>query len=632
MQLTGSYMVDDNKLPSSDITLQAVELEPVAPPMLAADGSLNWAPSATGSPTFTYNPLVNLYNYYKNRTNNLVSNLTLGYKVLPGLELKSSFGYNNMRTEDFSPLPEFAIRPDWRGTVQQRGAGYGSRNMESWIIEPQLSYKSNVAGGKLDVLAGGTLLHNNVTGGYTYATGFSSDAVLRNPMAGTTLTQYSYYIKEYKYSALFGRINYSWQDKYILDFTARRDGSSRFGSENLFHDFGSIGGAWIFTREQSAGRLLPFLSFGKLKVSYGTTGNDQIADYQFLSLYNNLYNYGAPYQNATAMEASGLSNPYLQWEETRKLQAGLALGFMQDRILLNATFNRNRSSNQLLSYTLPSFVGFEYITRNFPALVQNVSWEFTLNTMQIKGDEWSWSTSLNLTIPRNKVVSFPNLEQSSYANSLFIGKPLGAYKTYHFLGVDPATGEYRYADKKGDPTSSPQYPDDYTVLMNTQPDWYGGMENSLSYRGFHLDFIFQVVRQRGWLMRFNSGGIPAPGVFRKDQSNQPVYMLRRWQKPGDVTDVQAFHADAMYNNLTENAMGSDAGIGDASYIRLKNVSLSWQLPGPWQQKLHCSDASLYLHVQNLLTLTGYRGFDPENMSINNLPPLRICTVGVRAAF
>ncbi len=175
----------------------------------------------------------------------------------------------------------------------------------------------------------------------------------------------------YKYNALFARINYNLKNRYLLNVTSRRNGSNRFGSKNLFHTFGSIGAAWIFSEENLIKNIFPFLSFGKLRCSFGTTGNDQIADYQFLNLYSPVNGVSVPYQNSIGFIPTKINNPYLSWEETKKLQFGLDLGLFRDRIVINANYYRNRSSNQLLSYSLPIMTGFSGILRNFPALVQN---------------------------------------------------------------------------------------------------------------------------------------------------------------------------------------------------------------------------------------------------------------------
>ncbi len=187
--------------------------------------------------------------------------------------------------------------------------------------------------------------------------GIADDQVMGNMKAASNLFVINTLMSEYKYNGLFSRINYRWEDKYIINLSARRDGSSRFGAKNRFGNFGSIGAAWIFTEEKFIQGGLPYLHFGKIRASYGVTGNDQIDDYNYLSLYSP-FSTPVPYQNTTGFLPSNLSNPYLEWEKTKKFQIGIDLGFVGDKILFNATFSKNRSSNQIVGYSLPRMTGY----------------------------------------------------------------------------------------------------------------------------------------------------------------------------------------------------------------------------------------------------------------------------------
>lgn len=628
-QLSGNYMVDNNRLPSADMTSLAIRSEPVAPALYNADGSLNWAPNASGTSTW-FNPLVPMQNTYKNKTNNLVSNIMLSYSILAGLDIQISAGYTNIQTTTITPTPLTSNRPEDR-PYTPRSAIYGDRDLDSWIIEPQLSYSMRIGKGKLESLAGASIQQNRSMAETITGVGYNSDLVLEDVKSAAELTAASTSVK-YKYNALFGRLSYNWRDKYIINLTGRRDGSSRFGSINQFHNFGSAGLAWVFSQEAWLQRKPSLLSFGKLRVSYGTTGNDQITDYRFLSLYyTNSAGY-LPYQNSTGLAVGNLSNPYLQWEETRKWQLGIDLGFLNDRILLNATYALNRSSNQLLGYRLPSITGFDNISQNFPATVQNTSWEFQLNTSNIKRDAFSWRSSLNLTIPRNKLISFPDLATSSYATQLIIGQPLGITKIYHFVGVDPGTGLYQVVDSQGKPTSSPNNLTDRNNIVSTLPSFYGGVQNSIRYKGLELDFLFQFVKQIGPNILFNNGVLP-PGAFSSGYSNQPASVTARWRKPGDIAPIMRYSSSrSSLIPQVSIARNSDAGYSDASYIRLKNLSLSWQLPLKWQQKALLNNCKIYFQGQNLLTITKFKGIDPENRSITYLPPLRILTIGIQVGL
>lgn len=622
--LSGNYMIDNNHLPNRDLTSLSVKLSPVAPKLYNDDGSLNWQLNANGSSTWT-NPLSYTLENYQNKTTNLVSNALLTYSILPGLNASASLGYTNLQSNDISTSPLAAVAPDFRPS-RVAGAAYGNNNINSWIAEPQLNYKKTLGKyGMLDALLGASIQQSNSQGQVLTGSGFSSDLILTDIRSAADVTVSSTNHAVYRYNALFGRLNYNLSDKYIVNLTARRDGSSRFGSENRFHNFGSVAGAWIFSNEDFIRQNLSFFSFGKLRASFGTTGNDQIPDYLFLNLYKPVSS-DIPYGGSTGLQPDGLVNSYLQWEETKKLQLGIDLGFFKDRILMNANYFRNRSSNQLLPYVLPNVTGFATITRNFPATVQNSGWEIILNSINVKSSNFNWSSSLNITVPKNKLVSFPNFEESPYTTLLEIGQPLTIVKVFKSLGVDPATGAYQFLAKNGDVTSNPVHPGDQIAIINTAPKFYGGISNNVQFKGLELDFLLQFVKQTA--LDYSLGGV-RPGNLNFDQGNQPITVLQRWQKPGDITSIQRYSSDRRLASQFVSAQQSDAVYSDASYVRLKNVSLSYQLPSSFQNKFHLQNARIYLQGQNLLTFTRYKGLDPETKSSLSLPPLRILTLGLR---
>jgi TonB-linked SusC/RagA family outer membrane protein len=623
MQLTSNYLVDLNKLPKTDLTTVALQLVPDAPALHNSDGSLNWMPNSSGNSSW-YNPLAALYNTYQNKSNNLISSLIIGYKVLKNLEVKSSFGYNNLQSNEFIPTPLIYYKPE-QWSTRTRSALYSNSNITSWIIEPQANYTQHIGESNLNFLVGTTIQQNHNNGQLLSGSGYNSDQVLENILSATSVVPARSDISVYKYNALFGRIGYNLNERYLLNITARRDGSSRFGSENQFHNFWSLGAGWIFSQEKFFSNNFSFVSFGKIRGSYGTTGNDQIGEYKYLNLYNPLV-VASPYQNASSLTPRGLSNPYLQWEETKKLQLGLDLSLFRDRVSLTTNYIRNRSSNQLLGYSLPIITGFFTVSKNFPATVQNSAWEFSFNSVNIKSTQLNWSSSINLTIPKNKLVAFSNLSTSSYANSLVIGKPITIQKVFHFVGVNDTTGIYQFADSKGNPTYSPSFGTDDYVVIDKSPKYYGGIQNSFSYKGIELTFLFQFVKQIGINYRYTF----IPGLFDDFSStyNQPVTVLDRWQKIGDKAKIARFSYDYQY--FDNYNYTSDANFSDASFIRLKNLSLAWQLPKHWISKAPLENCELYVQGQNLWTITNYKGMDPENQGTNSQssPPLKVFTVGV----
>ena len=618
---SANYMVDNNNLPAVDLggSVALIYLPPNAPEPFNADGTLNWANSTW--PGFT-NPFAITKRKYKAQTNNLLSNLNISYQLLKDLELKCSFGYTNLQVEEISTFPISSSDPLF---AMKGSASFTNNSIRSWIAEPQVTYRRIIGEGRLEVLLGTTFQQNKNKGQIEKGDGYNSDLLLENIQAAPTLFITSVTNTDYKYTAAFARINYILSNKYIVNLTGRRDGSSRFGDNNKLHNFGSVGLAWNFSYENFIQNNLPFLSFGKIRTSYGTTGNDQIGEYRFLDLYNT---FQSSYQGTIGLTPSNLYNPNLAWEETKKWEVALDLGFLKDRILINTVFYKNRSSNQLLEYILPTVTGFSGISSNFPATVQNTGWEFTVSTNNIKSLNFNWNSSINLSIPRNKLISFPGFESSGYQSSLVIGAPLNIRKVFQMVGVNDTTGNYQFLDIKGNITSTPTYVTDQTAIANTAPDFYGGISNSLSFRGVQLDFLFQFTKQRGINPLFSTIN---PGRFGL---NQNVAVLDRWQASGDKPPIQRFSQSPISSSSQAYPFGSqsDHAFTDASFIRLKNLSLSYQLPDNLIKKIHFKSCKVYLSSQNLLTITNYIGLDPENSVYKALPPLRVITLGIQVSM
>lgn len=625
-QVSGNYMHDDNKLVTTDFTNLAITMSPNAPALYRADGSLNWEriPNADGTDSVTtfLNPLSRLDATYNNKTNNLIGNATLSYQLLRNLEIKATLGYTNLTSDEVSKSPITYNQPELRATSQRRST-FGNGSFQSWIAEPQLNYKTFVAGGQLEALIGSTFQQNTINSVQLAASGFNSDLVLDDPLAATTLRISNSVDNTYKYNALFGRLNYNYKNRYIINLTGRRDGTSRFGPENRFQNFGAVGAAWLFTNESWAHNL-GILSFGKLHGSYGTTGNDQIGDYQYLNTYL-ATSYNNPYQGTTSISPRGHSNPYLQWELTKKLQGGVSVGFLNDRILADINYYYNRSGNQLLSYVLPALTGFASVTKNFPAIVQNTGWEVAITTSNVKRDGFTWTTGFNFTVPKNKLASFPGIENSTYGRGLAVGQPANVIKMYKFAGVDPKTGVYQFYAADGTITTKPSATTDRIHFYDPNPSFFGGLQNSLGYKAFQLDFLFEFKKQTGPNVRT---AYPLPGSFSfvSPGYNLPVYFLNAWKQENDVTDIQKVSTTGSVIN------DSDISFDNASYIRLKNVSLSWNIPQKWLKTARFQNCRLFAQGQNLLTFTNYLGLDPENASVSALPPLRVVTIGIQAGL
>lgn len=620
--LSGNYLQDLNQINTGDLFQVAITLAPDAPEVFNPDGSINWSPLPTNPNVYTFdNPARIFLMKYRAETNNLIANSNIGYEILPGLELKTSLGYNRLEANANTFIPITFWKPD--SFYKARSARFATNSIASWIAEPQLTYNHQYNFGHVETLLGGTFQQSKTDLLNQDASGFNNDAQLENIGAASTVTIGSTVQSLYRYSAIFARINYRLKDRYILNLSARRDGSSRFGSANLFNSFYSAAAAWIFTEEPIMKFAKNILSFGKIRASYGTSGNDQIGDYAFLSLYNN-QNYQINYQNTTGLTASGISNPYLQWEETRKLDVGIDMGFLNNRILLNANYFRNRSSNQLVNSPVPTTTGFTYIRQNLPATVQNTGVELSLDATLYKARDFNWQISANLTLPRNKLIAFPNIENSGYADVFVVGEPITIWKAYKFEGLNTQTGFYQFRGANGQLTSNPDFTKDRIQLINTSEKWYGGISNSFTYKGLELSFLLQIVKSIRANYRF---GPYFPGFAN---INLPANFIDRWQKKGDNALNQQVQTSYDFISPFVAATGSDAAYSDATFMRLKNASLSYTIPSNWLHRIHITNARAYVQGQNLFTISNYIG-DPET-GYGTLPPLRIFSLGIQLTF
>ncbi len=613
---SGSFLRDDNNLPSSDLTSTALQLPPVAPAIYDSQGNLNWEDNSWD------NPYAGLRQKFQSKTGTLIANSIFSYEIFKGLQVKANLGYTDINLEETTGTPISSLNP--ADGITTGSSSLSTSMLQTWIAEPQIAYEVKLGNGKLTALAGATFQQSITDEKVLYATGYTSDAVLGNLQAASNVAVQSVSDIIYRYNAFFGRINYDWQGKYFLNLTGRRDGSSRFGPGKQFANFGAVGAAWIFTNEEAFGETLQVISFGKLRASYGSTGSDQIGDYGYYDLWTSSPN---TYGGQKGVYPTNLYNSDYAWEVNRKLEIGVDLGFFKNHIFFNASYYTNRSSNQLVGYALPTMTGFSSIQANLPAKVSNSGLELVMESVNIKTARLSWTTSLNITIPRNELLSYPGIENSPYQYQYEIGKSLNVFKGYHQLGVDPQTGLYTFQDVDNN-GSGTDYPADLQARKTVTQDYYGGLQNTLSYRGFEVDLYFQFVKQTG--RNYLTGFSNVPGSM----SNQPEWVLDRWQKPGDMTSIQKYtqdYSDAYAAYSTSSSYG-DNTITDASFIRLKSASISYTLAGPINRTLSLQRSKVYVQCQNVLTVTNYLGLDPENQNFSSIPPLRVITAGIQITF
>jgi TonB-linked SusC/RagA family outer membrane protein len=608
-----NYSGSSTNLLKQDLTSQALMLTPVAPEFYDDKGNLSWK-----NWTSTYeNPLAYTKRVYEARTNNLIANAVISYAIFPNLEVKSSIGYTNTGMKAITATPISSQVPD---PGAQNSTSFSNSSFQNWIIEPQLNWRPALGKGHFNVLAGATFLDQTTEGLAQTGYGFSSEALMKNISSARTVIVGTNYYSQYRYQAAFGRMNYSLKGRYIVNLTGRRDGSSRFGPGKQFANFGAVGLAWIFSKEGFIHNALPFLSFGKLRASYGIAGNDQLGDYQYLDTYSSS---SGTYQGIIGLQPDRLSNPDFAWETNRKFESGIELEFLNSRILGSVSYYRNQSSNQLVGFPLPATTGFSTIQGNFPATVQNTGVEIVFNTRNIETTDFTWSTSFNMSVPHNKLVEFPNLAAfPAYANLYVMGEPMSIRKLYRNTGIDPVGGYYTFNDVNGDGKYGLE---DRQTVRFVGRDFYGGLSNNFRYKGFRFDVFFQFIKQTGnnYVLNFDTPGLMA---------NVPAFVMGRWGGAADNSSIQRFSQTGAPLTAYSRLASSEQSVSDASFIRLKNISLSYSLPQSWIKKMHMEAIRIFIHGQNLQTISKYKGLDPELPGSSQLPPLRVLTGGVHLTF
>lgn len=592
----------------------SVTFAPNAPGIYDSVGKLNWKEwePAGGNP---FNALLDPYTA---KTNFLNSNLGLSYQPVRGLTAKISFGYNNSQVNQVSLEPIASQNP---ATHPTGSAFFGNNSNHNWIIEPQLSYEAVIGPGKFTALIGGSAQGTVTDGIYIHGMGYTSDALLRTiSNAPNKETQDNY--AEYRYASVFARAGYNLFDRYVINLNARRDGSSNYGPGHQFGNFASVGWAWLFTEEPWFKNHTGWLSFGKFRGSYGIAGSDGGIPYGYITRWKSSK---AIYDGITPLVAIQHANPNYRWQQNTKLEFAADLGFFKDWLTLTVAYYRNRTGNQLLAYPTPLMSGFTSVIANLNALVQNAGWEFSIGGKGVhvhsKYFNWDWAPRFTFSINQNKFLSFDGLGSSPFRNQGLIGHPLNGRYLLHYIGIDPQTGNYTYEDKNHDGIINPNTgPTTDGYFKKTSPTYSTGFGFNFDAMGFGISLFFLAKKQTG--INAIAQGVN-PGAFNY---NQPVEVLGRWQKPGDIANVGKFS--------TINAQdpggylgSSDIGYTDASYIRLQNVSLTYSLPEKWTKKSHIQ-SSVFVNANNILTITGYKGIDPETQNFGGMPPTRTIVAGL----
>lgn len=557
-----------------------------------------------------------------NTTNRVIGNQYLEYEIIKNLKFKTtlSLDFISMKEDQFYPT-----------TVDYR-AGYNSgavraTSNQTWANENYLTYvKSFNNEHNFSALVGYSqqewkLETTGLDGMY-----FASDNIRTLNGAGTISNQAVNTTVEHSLASYFGRLSYDYKSKYLFQANLRADGSSRFGKNNRFGYFPSASAAWRFS-DESFIKNLSFLNDGKLRFSAGQTGNEAIGNYtsqgEFALSTNYLDNSGA---SPTVMPNSGLT-----WETTTQYDAGIDLTLLKNRIIFTGDAYLKKTSDLLFAVPIPETTGFGYITQNIGE-VQNKGLELSLTTYNFTG-KFKWNSSFNISFNRNKILSLPEevltngyIQNGTY-HILKEGESIGTFYGWNYLGVysrdednvnhvrmGSSNGkEFRGGDPIWDDLNGDNIIDDNDkqIIGNAQPKFTGGFNNDFSYKNFSLNVFFQFTygndiysnlnMMRNWVFAYNNVSTDA---------------LNRWKEQGDVTDYpRPIRLDPLKN---EYQRVSNRWIEDGSFLRLKNITLAYNVPEQILNKLKISGLKFYVTGQNLVTWTHYTGYDPEVSSYSGL--------------
>lgn len=557
------------------------------------------------------------------------------YELLQNLRIRSkaSIDYNNI-TENLY-YPTSTSTGGFNESLGQQGYGeYSTALSATFTNTNTITYNTILAGKhRLNALAGLEILYRTNRSGFTSGKFFPSDDFTYISSAGVVDAGSSSLVNSGLFST-FGELRYDYKDKFLVQATARYDGSSRFGPSRQFGLFPSGSVAWRISEEAFMSQFR-FLSDLKLRGSFGYTGNEQIGNFQFLGRWG-----ATTYSGSSGLGPAALANPNLQWERTREANVGLDASFFNGRLGVTIDAYSNLTDKLLFAQPIPLTSGFASVQGNI-GKISNKGLELTINTVNINQGGIRWSTDLNLSRNLNKVVElatdeplYTGFEASGVAGTNVVtpGQPLGTFWGLKFLGVDPATGNAIYDDKNGDGRITP---DDGQVIGNAQPKLFGGLTNRVSYKGFDITAFFQFSYGNRTMNLTKQNSVNSGSSL---EFNQHVDALKRWQKEGDITSVPRYVYENTYNNYLSSRF-----LEDGSYLRLKNATIGYTVDKEWTSRIKLSGVRVFASATNLWTLSRYSGPDPElstldgsttaqGIDLNTLSQVKNIVVGLSVTF
>ncbi|GLB54161.1 SusC/RagA family TonB-linked outer membrane protein [Neptunitalea chrysea] len=559
--------------------------------------------------TFTSNPFQDWENPvsstdgsqrgYKNQR--ILGNIYAEIEFIENLKLKSNFGidYNSDRYDYF--LDPFKTS---YGRATNGISRYNTNVNNYFIWDNTLTYKKTLGDHKLEALVGTVFQKNRWEYSNIETRNFAS-AEITTPGAGSEIITATAGKSEKANSSFISRLAYDFQNKYLFTANFRADGSSNFGPNNRWGYFPSFSAGWRISQESFMSSIESITEL-KLRAGWGIVGNDNINTYQYLATVGSGGNYPIGGVTMPGTYPATIENNDLKWEESEQLNIGIDLNLFDNKIKFSVDAYVKNNNDLLLDAPLPTATGFSSAIQNV-GKVQNKGIEIQLNTLNFSKENFSWSSSFNLTINRNEVMDIVGQELfngsvSSRGEVSLVreGEPLGIFYGYIWGGVDPQSGNAYYIDQNGESTFSPTA-DDRRIIGDPNPDFTYSIGNNLSYKNFSLNIFLQGSQGNDI---FNATRVNMEGMT--DSKNQLATVLNRWKNPGDITDIPR-----VSEGNTDNSRLSTRFVEDGSYLRFKAVTLGYTLPKKALDFIGISNLKFYVTGENLLTITDYSGFDPE---------------------
>ncbi|HEX6982918.1 MAG TPA: TonB-dependent receptor [Balneolaceae bacterium] len=531
----------------------------------------------------------------------VISNLDLNYRINDWLQLNGTLGIDYRDSQD----------ERWETPIASPATGgslaYTYRNIKNYIGNLRLNGARtfdevhNVSG-----FVGAEYRRNYYSLQYVQGQGFPG-SFFKVLDAASTPTGASGSNTEYRLGSYFGNVKYNYDDKYFISVVARYDGHSRFGTETRWGLFPSVSGAWRITEEDFFN--VGFISELKLRAGYGTTGNaggNSLGNF----IARGLYSAVGSYNGATALTPTQLANVNLGWEEAQEINIGLDFGLMDGRISGSVDVYQKDNENLLLGRELPVESGFGSITENV-GTVRNQGIEFAINTINVNTPDFLWSTRFNTAFMSNEILDLGEdefLNEDATFSELGVGQKIGIIQVPRWAGVNPADGRPMWYDAEGNLTYTPNGVDDAIIYKDGLAEVVGGFGNTLRYKGLSLDIFFQFSFGQ-WAFGNTDYYFNRTPDFLMNLS---TIVLDGWRQPGDIT---YFPRPAFGTGYTETGnyrvtLGTQS-IYNASYIRLKNVTLSYNLPASITDKLNLGGVRFFATGLNLHTWTAWPYYDPE---------------------